>query len=233
LAYCAIAATTISALFLWLEHTLAWRAILGCAAAAYVLAGVFVYARKRWREAPKGRRYPAEMTGMLLAHLGVGIFIAGAMLTTALSVQRDVRMAPGETQAIGDFAFRFDGVQRADGPNWRAEQGSVSVFRGERLVTVLHPQKRTYPRGQVQTEAAVRPGALGDLYVALGEPLDNNDVAHAAWSLRIYDKPFVRWIWGGGVLMMLGGFTAAADRRFRRRREAKRVASTAAAGAGA
>ncbi|HET8898379.1 MAG TPA: heme lyase CcmF/NrfE family subunit [Rhodanobacteraceae bacterium] len=220
----ALAAIVIAAVVLVAYRTLSPRAIAGALAAAYVLAGVFLFARKRWREAPRGRRYPLELIGLLLAHAGIGIFIAGAMLTTALGVERDVRLAPGESVTVGSHQFRFDGVHHAEGPNWTAEQGTVSVFSGERLIATLHPQKRTYPRGQVQTEAAIEGSGVSDLYVALGEAMDKNDEAHAAWSLRIYDKPFVRWIWFGGILMMLGGFTAAADRRFR----ARSVATTAA-----
>ncbi|MCE5232326.1 MAG: heme lyase CcmF/NrfE family subunit [Mizugakiibacter sp.] len=191
-----------------------FRALLGAVATVWVLSGVVLYARKRWHEAPAGRRYPAELAGMLLAHTGVGVFLAGALLTTALSVERDVRLAPGESVRVGAYDFRFDGVQEIKGPNWLAQQGTVSVFDHGAPVTVLHPQKRTYTRGQVQTEAAIRPGAVRDLYVALGEPLGSG----GAWALRVYDKPFVRWIWSGGLLMMLGGFLAAADRRFRAQR---------------
>ncbi len=186
--------------------------LLGVCAATYVIAGVVIYAIKRWREAPRGRRYPLEMAGMLLAHFGVGVFIAGAILTRTLSVEQDVRMTPGDTVRVGAYDFRFDGIGDTRGPNWQAEQGTVSVSRDGHRVAVLHPQKRTYPGGQVQTEASIRPGVFRDLYVSLGEPL-----GAGAWSLRIYDKPFVRWIWAGGLLMMLGGFGAALDKRFRLR----------------
>ena len=212
----AVACGIIAAFFVHGE----WKAIVGVAALVWLGVGVALYAGKRWREMPRGRRYPAEMAGMLLAHLGVGIFIAGVLLSESLSVTSDVRMAPGDTQHIGNYDFHFDGAHRTTGPNWRADQGTITVTRNSKLVAVMHPQKRTYLRGQVQTEAAVKAGILRDLYVALGEPMDANNI-DGAWSLRLYYKPFVRWIWGGGVLMMLGGFTCAADRRFR----IKRIAS--------
>ncbi len=189
-----------------------WRAMLGGLGAVYVLAGVLAYARKRWGEAPRGHRYPAEMLGMLIAHVGVGIFVAGVLLTSAMSVEHDVRMAPGQTETIGAYAFRFDGTHHVTGPNWTAEQGTVTVLANGAPLTVLHPQKRTYDRGQIQTESSVDAGVMRDLYVAIGEPLD-----HGAWAVRIYVKPFVRWMWGGGILMMIGGFVAATDRRFRLR----------------
>ena len=196
-----------------------FKAVLGTAAAVWVGTGVALYAYKRWREHPQGRRYPAEMAGMLLAHFGVAVFLVGVLLSEALSVTTDVRMAPGDTQQVGGYTFRFDGARQTTGPNWHAEQGTVTVTRHGDPVAVMYPQKRTYPRGQVQTESAVKAGLTRDLYVALGEPMDADNV-RGAWSLRLYYKPFIRWIWGGGVLMMLGGFTCAADKRFRLKRKA-------------
>ena len=204
------------------------KAVAGVAAAVWITVGVLLYAYKRWRELPRGRRYPAEMAGMLLAHLGVGVFVVGVLLSESLSVTHDVRLAPGQSEAIAGYVYRFDGVHRTTGPNWRADQGVVTVQRDGRTVAVMHPQKRTYAREQVQTESAVDAGVFRDLYVALGEPMDPNHI-EGAWALRLYYKPFIRWIWGGGVLMMLGGFVCAGDRRFR----IKRIAAEAAAGNGA
>ena len=86
---------------------------------------------------------------------------------------------------------------------------------GEHGIVQLHPQKRAYASGgQVMTEAAIAPGFINDIYLALGEPLGQDE----AWSVRVYLKPFVRWIWLGALFMMLGGFVAAADKRYRRAR---------------
>ncbi|WP_043693657.1 heme lyase CcmF/NrfE family subunit [Luteibacter sp. 9133] len=199
------------------------RAIAGIAGAVWVAAGTLSYILKRWREMPRGRRYPAEMAGMLVAHTGVAIFIIGVMLSESLSVERDVRMAPGDTQAIGGYVFRFDGVHETQGPNWRADEGTVTIQRDGTTMATVKPQKRTYSRGQVQTESAIDAGLFRDIYVALGEPMQATD-AEGAWALRLYYKPFVRWIWLGGLFMMLGGFLAAGERRFR----AKKAAATAA-----
>jgi cytochrome c-type biogenesis protein CcmF len=219
---CGIAAVACAIVAAFFVHGLP-RAILGVAAAVWVGTGVLLYALKRWREMPRGRRYPAEMAGMLLAHLGVAVFLVGVLLSESLSVTRDVRMAPGEVQAIGGYQFRFDGIRQTVGPNWHAEQATVEVSRDGKPYGVMHPQKRTYPHGRVQTESAVDAGLTRDLYVALGEPMDTGDL-QGAWALRLYYKPFVRWIWGGGVLMMLGGFVAAGDRRFRVKRSAGETA---------
>ena len=103
-------------------------------------------------------------------------------------------------------------MQHAQGPNFSADQGTISVSRADKQVATLHPQKRIYTRNnQPQTESAIDPGLLRDVYVALGEPVGTD----GAWAVRIYIKPFVRWIWLGALFMMLGGFVAACDRRFR------------------
>ncbi|EIL87968.1 C-type cytochrome biogenesis membrane protein [Rhodanobacter fulvus Jip2] len=217
------------ALVMWVLVDGQLKAIAGVAAAVWIGTGTVLFALKRCRAVPRGSHYPAEMAGMLLAHLGVGVFLIGVLLSEPLGITRDVRMAPGETQTIGSYTFRFDGVHGVDGPNWHAEQGAVTILEGSDVVTVMHPQKRVYARGQVQTESAINAGWRGDLYVALGEPMPGGDVA-GAWTLRLYQKPFIRWIWFGGLFMMLGGFVAAADRRLRHPRTVAAVVTTPAVG---
>ncbi|MEP6938424.1 MAG: heme lyase CcmF/NrfE family subunit [Rudaea sp.] len=218
---------------------LSLRGVAGVAASLWVGIGIVLYAIKRWREAAPGRRYTPEMLGMMLAHFGVAIFLAGVLITEAASVESDLRFLPNETKTVGGLDFRFVGVQHAQGPNFSADEGTLEVRKGDQLVATLHPQKRQYVGGgSVQTKSDIDPGLLRDVYVALGEPVDP---ASGAWAVRVYVKPFVRWIWLGGLLMMLGGFTAAADRRFRAlperrpaapRRASDQIAGTAA-GAGA
>ena len=100
------------------------------------------------------------------------------------------------------------------GPNYDATRGEFGVTRNRRPVVTLYPEKRTYlVQKNPMTEAAIDPGFTRDLYVALGEPLDGNDV----WAVRIYYKPLVRWIWLGALVMALGGLVAATDKRYRRR----------------
>jgi cytochrome c-type biogenesis protein CcmF len=150
--------------------------------------------------------------GMLLAHCGVAVFIVGVTLVKGYETERDVRMAVGDSVSIGSYAFRFDGVESVPGPNYRAARGTVAVSRDGRQILTLRPEKRIYNAQQMRmTEAAISTGILGDLYVSLGEP-----VADGAWSVRVYHKPFVTWIWGGCLIMALGGFVALTDRRYRR-----------------
>jgi len=188
------------------------KAALGVAAAAWVLLGTLRFAWLRLRGSTPGQRLTAEMTGMLLAHSGVAVFLAGALLVESLSVQREVALAPGQTLEIGAYQLRLDGLDQVQGPNYIADRAQVTVLRGGRTLDVLHPEKRRYASGgQVMTETGIRPGLFGDVYVALGEPLGNQ-----AWAVRAHAKPFVRWIWLGALLMALGGLVTATDRRFRR-----------------
>ena len=131
---------------------------------------------------------------------------------TSLEQAQAMNQRMTETAAEDGLTFRFDGVKSAEGPNFKADQGTLTVLKNDVVVATLNPQKRQYSRGtQVQTESAIDPGLFRDIYVALGEPIGTD----GAWAVRIYIKPFVRWIWLGALFMMLGGFVAATDRRFR------------------
>ncbi|KRG68855.1 heme lyase CcmF/NrfE family subunit [Pseudoxanthomonas dokdonensis] len=191
-----------------------WKVAAGIAGASWVALGTL---RFLWtRVKAKGRLTP-EMTGMVLAHLGIAVFLVGALLVEGLNVQREVALKPGQTMEIGRYSFRFEGVDELTGPNYRAHRGHVQVLRSGKLLTRLNPEKRAYASGgQVMTEAGIRPGLFGDLYVAIGEPLGDG-----AWAVRVHVKPFVRWIWLGAGLMALGGFVTATDRRFRRKPEVR------------
>jgi len=187
----------------------ALKTAAGVAAAAWVALGT---ARFVWTRLRGNGRFNAEMVGMLLAHGGVAVFLAGALLVEALNVQREVALAPGQAVQVGAYELRFEGVDHQQGPNYSADRGHVRVLRHGRELALLHPEKRAYASGgQVMTEAGIHARISGDVYVALGEPLGNN-----AWAVRVHIKPFVRWIWLGALLMALGGFVTAADRRFRR-----------------
>jgi cytochrome c-type biogenesis protein CcmF len=171
--------------------------------------------------------------GMILAHLGVAVFIVGITMVSNYGIEQDIRMSPGDSAEIAGYEFKFEGVSRYPGPNYNADRGRFQVFQEGELIATLEPEKRTYfVQTRPMTEAAIDPGLTRDLYVSLGEPLGGGD-----WSLRLYYKPYVRWIWLGAIFMALGGILAITDRRYRtvRAKAAKRIktdASAAAAAAG-
>ncbi|HEX6792302.1 MAG TPA: heme lyase CcmF/NrfE family subunit [Casimicrobiaceae bacterium] len=200
-----------------------WKPLvaLGLLMAAWIAASTFTALVQRLRSAPqrglvdKLRANAPAWYGMLLAHLGVAVFIAGVTLVKGYEVERDLRLDVGQSVDVRGETYTFRGVSELAGPNYDATQGTIDVTRNGKLVTKLTPQKRTFrASGQVMTEASIDWGVRGDRYVSLGEPVTDKGVA-GAWSVRIYVKPFVDWIWGGCLLMALGGFCAVADRRYR------------------
>jgi cytochrome c-type biogenesis protein CcmF len=209
----------IGVLFVILLHTIAslWVG-LGCALAAWLVGSLLlsVYERLRkkdsltdaWRDMTgTGRSY----FGMVLAHLGMAIAIVGVTFVSTFDVEKDVRVSPGQRIEVAGHTFLFEGVSEQPGPNYSASQGTLRVFKDGAQIALLKPEKRIYlVQTKPMTEAAIDVGLTRDLYVSLGEPLGGGD-----WSLRIYYKPFVRWIWLGGIFMVLGGVLAISDRRYR------------------
>ncbi|MCG7955562.1 MAG: heme lyase NrfEFG subunit NrfE, partial [Candidatus Thiodiazotropha endolucinida] len=195
-----------------------WLVGLGMGLALWVATSHIVNLRDRlknkkgfngfWQDFKTGGR---SYYGMILAHMGVAMFIVGVTMVSNFGKEHDVRMSPGDVSEIAGYEFRFDGVKRVPGPNYNAHRGSFQVsHNGEAFIT-LEPEKRTYfVQTRPMTEASIDWGFTRDLYVSLGEPLGGGD-----WSLRLYYKPYVRWIWLGGVLMSLGGILAVTDRRYR------------------
>jgi cytochrome c-type biogenesis protein CcmF len=158
----------------------------------------------------KGRQTRAHY-GMMLAHIGVAVFVVGVTLVKGYESERDANLKPGERVTLGRHVFELESVTDVKGPNYVAARGKVNVTRDGKPVRVLYPERRLYTvQEQVMTEAAIDPGFTGDLYVSLGDPL-----ADGAWLVKVQHKPFIDWIWGGCLVMALGGLLAASDRRYR------------------
>lgn len=150
--------------------------------------------------------------GMSIAHIGIAVFIVGITLTSIYSEEKDVRMVPGESFVLGGYSFEFKGAISEPGPNYNAQKGFLTVSKDNKIVATMYPEKRVYRvQRSPMTEAAIDAGITRDLFIALGEPRG----ADGAWSLRLYVKPFIRWIWLGTLIMGFGGILAATDRRYR------------------
>ncbi|TBU74558.1 heme lyase CcmF/NrfE family subunit [Phytopseudomonas daroniae] len=209
-----VASVVLALLASWLWGDFHWAVLGVCLLAAWVtLAGLRDIQDKTRHKglfkgmASLGRSY----WGMQLAHLGLAVCALGVILTSLGSFERDMRMAPGDAVELGGYRFVFEGAAHHEGPNFISDRGTVRVFEGERQIAVLHPEKRLYTVQQsVMTEAGIDAGLTRDLFVALGEPLEQG-----AWAVRVHIKPFVRWIWLGALMMGFGGFLAAADKRYR------------------
>ncbi len=157
---------------------------------------------------------PASFYGMVLAHLGVAIFIIGVTGVRGFESEQDLRMTVGSTAQLGGYDFELRALNSVQGPNYQAMQGQFAVKQGGQVITIMEPEKRLYDSSQMpMTEAAISVGLSRDLYISLGEQLNATD-----WSVRIHIKPFVDWIWGGCFVMALGGLLAITDRRYRKRK---------------
>ena len=202
---------------------------LGLLLATWIITSVFLNMWRRIRgasgEGSVAKRLGAQSRsyyGMELAHLGVAVFIIGVTLVTGYEERKDVRMNVGDTATVGGYVFRFKDVKQVSGPNYNAARAEVEVSRNGEALRAMFPEKRNYiSSGQSMTEADIATGVFRDLYVSLGEP-----VSGGAWSVSIFYKPFVDWIWGGAALMALGGLLAVSDRRYRVEARERRRAPT-------
>ncbi len=158
---------------------------------------------------------PGSVLAMTLAHAGLGVFLIGLSVTSSLSSEKHLRMEVGDKYEMSGYTFEFTGISKVQGANYMADEGEFIITKGGREISRLHPQKRQYAqRGSTMTEAAIDPGLMRDLYVSLGEPLDQSG---QAWAVRVYHKPFIRWIWLGAILITAGGLLAAGNKRYRRK----------------
>jgi cytochrome c-type biogenesis protein CcmF len=216
------------------EGRISWMGGLGLVMGFWVFASVATDLWERLRPAGgmqgsllhRFNQIPRAMKGMMLAHLGIGVFIIGVTMVRTYEVERDLNMDVGQSAEIAGYTFTFQGVRDVEGPNYRAAQGLVVLSKNGKELAQLRPEKRVYRVQQnPMTEAAIRSRPMGDIYVSLGQATQGT-----AWVVRLYYKPFVTWIWGGCVLMTLGGVLAAADRRYR---TARREQTAGAGPAGA
>jgi cytochrome c-type biogenesis protein CcmF len=162
----------------------------------------------------KPGRIGASFWGQHIAHFGMAVLVIGVTGVKCYEVERDVRMRIGDVVTIAPYTFRLSSLDEVRGPNYKAVRADVQVLRNEQVIEVLQPEKRRYfSSAMPMTEAGIDSGFMRDLYVSLGDPLDD---ARTEWSMRVYYKPFVPWLWGGVLLMVLGGVLAALDRRYRK-----------------
>ncbi|QLB41555.1 heme lyase CcmF/NrfE family subunit [Mannheimia pernigra] len=171
-----------------------------------LFTGVFKLSRSHW--------------GMVLAHLGVAMTVFGIAFSQNFSIERDVRMNVGDKAQILDYQFEFKGIKITDGANYQGGTAELEITRSGKYEATLNAEKRFYNVSRMgMTEAAIDWGFSRDLYAALGEKLDDN-----SWAVRLYYKPFIRWIWIGGLFMALGGLLCMMDKRYRLRVENKKEA---------
>lgn len=207
-----------SLLAIWGMGSFYWWVFIGLTLALWVgLTSVYGLSRSSRNASgllDKISKLTFATIGMHLAHIGVAVLMIGVVLTSYYSEEKDVRLATGESQSIAEYRFTMDKVEQILQDNYQATRATFSIYEDEKLLTRLYPEKRFYLAGkQTMTEADIDAGIFRDLYVALGEPLSSDG---NAWSVRLYVKPFIRWIWLGALMMGIGGIIALSDKRYRK-----------------
>ena len=182
------------------------RTLAGCGAfavAAWLIGSSAIDLRSRGF-----RTLQAGAIASALAHAGLGVTLIGIAGTTLWRSEGLEVLGPGETMNIAGYTLRFDGVKRAQGPNYEAARATVTVLSGGAAIAVMHPEKRVFPaEGQDTVETAIRTTIVSDLYLALGDERD-----HGRWILRAYVNPLAPLIWLGALVMALGGFASLWNR---------------------
>jgi cytochrome c-type biogenesis protein CcmF len=188
-----------------------WLTGLGMALATWVVVGLLMQIAIRMK---KPGRIAPSFWGMHLAHLGIAVITVGITMVKTYEVERDVRMGLNDTVTIENYNFELVGVSDVDGPNYKALRGDIKVTKDGKYLEMLYPEKRKYfSSAMPMTEAGIDSGLFRDLYVSLGEPIEGERMQ---WSVRVFYKPFVSWLWYGSILMVLGGLLAVSDRRYRK-----------------
>ena len=188
-----------------------WLTAMGMALATWVVVGLLMQIFIRMK---KPGRIPPSFWGMHLAHLGIAVITVGITMVKSYEVERDVRMGFNDTVTIENYSFELTGVSNVDGPNYKALRGDVKVTKDGKYLEMLYPEKRKYfSSAMPMTEAGIDSGFFRDLYVSLGEPIEGERLQ---WSVRVFYKPFISWLWYGAILMVLGGLLAVSDRRYRK-----------------
>jgi cytochrome c-type biogenesis protein CcmF len=203
----ALVAVIAAALIPFAMGEFTWLSSLGFLLAFWVItSGVLQIIRQA-----KAGKPTRSFIGMQVAHLGIAVFTIGVTMVGAYQEEKDVRMLAGESVSVGGYDIQLQGVRPVPGPNYKAMQGTFLLTRNGKLEATMYPEKRNYFSSTMpMTEAAIDASLTRDIYVSLGEELDDK-----AWAVRVYYKPFVDWIWGGCVLMALGGLLAMSDKRYR------------------
>tara|TARA_Y100001949_G_scaffold173035_1_gene177987 strand:- start:3529 stop:5502 length:1974 start_codon:yes stop_codon:yes gene_type:complete len=199
------------------------KSIAGIVAALWIstttLYSLFVKIKNKKNKLAAMRIISRSFYGMLVAHIGFAVCIVGITITSQHSVDIHQRMKVGDIIEFSDYQFHLKDLKTVSGPNYEATEAIVDVTKDEDFITTLRSQKRIYTvRNMPMTEAGIDAGFTRDIYMALGEPLDNE-----SWSVRLYHKPFVRWIWLGAILMAIGGLLAVLDKRYRLRILKKKI----------
>lgn len=200
---------TLSALLIFFfTQGLPWKVVFGLALALWIILNTLQRLGESCKKKFGFKKIIKTQGAMLLAHLGVAILAVGIILTSHYSQERDVLMTVGDRLDLGPYQFKLHTIFALQGPNYTGVKADLQLIN--KMNKHLNPELRYYPvADMVLSKPAIEAGLWRDLYIALAEP-----VGDETWALRFYYKPFIRWIWIGGLCMMLGGIWAILSKRY-------------------
>ena len=150
--------------------------------------------------------------GMILAHCGVAIATMGAVMSSYFGSELGVRLAPQQSQQLGQFEFHYDRFSNEIGPNFTAEVAFFNVSKQGKPYAEIVPERRYYDvRTMTMSEVGLDAGLWGDLYIVMGDNLGKGE-----FTFRLHYKPLIRWLWLGGILMALGALCSAINLKRKR-----------------
>jgi cytochrome c-type biogenesis protein CcmF len=185
--------------------------VVGVSAALWIIVTSLIQPIRSLRRKDGTAGITRSALGMSVAHLGMGLFVLGATITSAFNIETDRALTPGQSIEVGGYDFEMLELRDVQGPNYSAIEAVIDIRRDGEYVATVRPQKRQYlVQKSWMTEAGIYVTWNKDLFVALGDQLGNG-----AWSVRVQYKPMIRFIWFGAMIMALGGLIAVSDRRYR------------------
>lgn len=179
---------------------LIWGAVVGLGLGLSLVLSVLIFA---WQHYQKHRRLALVWWGLMLGHVGAGLSLIGICLSSYYGTALDIRLRLGQTEYLGQYALRLIKENQLQGPNYKAIQAVVAL-RDKTSLRLIYPEKRWYQASAMpMTDSAIDVRLSRDVYLALGDRLDKK-----SWSMRVYIKPFIRFIWLGGILIFIGALFA-------------------------
>ena len=187
-------------------------ALVGIFLAAWLFFGTLFNFFERTNYLKKLKNLNKTYLGMTVAHLGFAIFIAGITGSTLWKIEKIKTLKVGEKVLLNNYSLNFDKIKKIRGKNYIGHEAEFNLYKKNKFIKTLKPQKRFYPVQEFPTtEAAIYSRGISDIYIAMSEPVDDS------WIFRFHYSPLTPWIWIGSIMAFIGGILSFSHRMFKRK----------------